>query len=192
VSSGYIYIALERDVTPEFGAIERVLAGVGMQLVNVITQQVSALSPCGDQMFVTREWIVAQIAERRDVTIQWWYSGGEDLCCRFNPDVLAGRWWVEFFLDGVDDERVDALVERLLGYFKECCTRGDVRALVVDRSGNLEETDWDAVIAGREALRNVPDILVLPQGLVPPGLVPADEELSECPQHIVLLTSRAH
>jgi len=186
VSSGYIYITLERDVTPEFGAIESVLAGIGVRLENVITRKISALSECGEQVFVTREWIVAQLTERRGVSMQWWYGGAEDLYCRFNPDDLDGCWRVEFGLDGVDEERAEALVERLLGYFKECCTRGDVRALLVDRSGYLEETDWDAVIAGRETLRNVPDILVLPRGLAPPGLVTADDESSECRQHIIL------
>ena len=171
---------------PELEAFERLLEPVGLSLENPGTRQVLALSADGDQMRTTREWIVSQLAAKRVVSIQWWYSDSEDVYCRFKPDPADGHWSIEFGLDGVDAAKAEALITEIVAFFKENCAADNAAALVVDTTGQLEEMDWRAIVRGDELLRHVPDILVLPRAISTPGFELVRQEMKGCPQHAIL------
>jgi hypothetical protein len=192
MSRGYIYLFFGNDAAPELGSFEKLLAAIGLRLRNPASQKIFTLSSMGSQRPVTHQWIVAQLAEEREVSIQWWYSGAEDIYCRFRPRASARQWRVEFGLDGVDDDKVESLIRKVLDFFKEHCVRGDVAALVVDRTGDFEETDWDGVVEGREILRVIPDILVIPRTVVAAsGVTTTWEELIGCPLYFRLSASES-
>jgi hypothetical protein len=98
------------------------------------------------------------------VSIQWWYTDAEDVYCRFRPRQRQKQWYWEFGLDGVGADQREELIGIAGRYFIESCVRSEAEGLVIDRTGNLEETDWDSAIRGRATPEGVPDILILPPG----------------------------
>lgn len=152
MTAGYIYCFLGNNSTPDLALFERLFSSIGLYLENPETKQVLALSPTGERIATTRQAIVSQLAAKADVNVRWWFGPSEDVYCGFHTDTLDGQWRVTFRLDGVDHERMLAVIERALSYFRRHCAAGGVVALVVDRSGALEGLDWDAVVCGSEVL----------------------------------------
>ena len=188
MTGGYIYCYLGNATAPDLDSFERLFSSIELSLENPETKQVFALSPTGEQVVVTREDIASQLAMKADVNVQWWFGRFEDIYCGFHTDTVNGRWRVTFRLDGIDHEPASAVVERLLAYFKSHCAGDDAVALVVDKSGALEETDWDAVVCGGQPLREIPDVLILPRSIVTPGFEDERRQLPECPMYDILGT----
>lgn len=186
MSSGYIYFYLGSHVAPDLRAFERMLERIGVYLENPGTSGVVVLSPTGEQVSSTRKTIQSELANTRSVSVQWWYSDSEDIYCRFNPQAAKGEWSVEFGLDGVTASKAAAFVEVIVEFFTSWCRENRAAALVVDKTGELEDVNWNAIIEGAEPLRCVPDLLIIPQDLVTPQLDGVREEISGCAHHSIL------
>lgn len=185
MSSGYIYWFYEKTTAPNLSEFERRFRSIGLRLEGPM-RQIRAISPAGEQMIVSREWIAAEVATGRAVSFQWWFNDSEDVYCRFSPgDDKDRQWSAEFGLDGVDNENLDAVTNTIVAYFKEQCAHSAVSAIVIDRTGDLEEIDWRAVVAGRQPLQFVPDLLVLPRIALAASVMPY-VVLTECPAYALL------
>src|SRR5215212_9409065 len=165
MSTGYIYCYLGNDATPSVTAFEKLFMPIGLHLEVPRTPHVFALSSTGDQIATSREEISSRLAERCGVNLQWWFGACDDVYCGFHTDTINGQWRVTFRLDGVDPDKAASIIDRMLLYFKDNCQECDAAALVVDRTVALERCDWDAVVAGMQMIREVPDILILPRSL---------------------------
>jgi hypothetical protein len=135
MSSGSILLYFAPGAAPSLAVFEALFSGIGLRLEQPGSGRVFSIAAEGEQVPVTREWIEAQIAAENDVSVQWWYTDSEDVYCRFEPQVRDELWRVELGLDGVDHDRAEMLISVILDYFK----KGDFVALVVDRTGQLED-----------------------------------------------------
>ena len=109
-----------------------------------------------------------------------------DVYCGFHAVTVDGQWRVTFGLDGLESSRAALIIDSAVSYFAHHCELGGVAALVADRTGAFEEIDWDAVVAGGQKVREIPDLLILLRSLVPPDLQSVSEEFAQCPRYLLL------
>ncbi len=129
----------------------------GIFLANPDTQLISSLSKDGEQLVVSREWLISQVNARETINFQWWLNGSIDLYCRvrFLTDLIIK----EFGLDGLG-EKITFINKVLITWFRKEIPLGIARGIVIDNFGVSEEYNWDDFfIEGKNFEGEIPDVL---------------------------------
>ncbi|MER5444870.1 hypothetical protein ABT052_00050 [Streptomyces sp. NPDC002766] len=134
----------------------------GIRLANPATGRVTAITngpdSWGDQVPVSPQQLAqaAELATDPEVNFQMWLDAQTDVFVRVRRlDGSAAA--IEFGLDGLGAAQ-ESVIRAIAQAIRQ--TWNDCLGLVVDRSGDTEETDWDAVV-----LQGEPDIVRMPDTL---------------------------
>ncbi|MBP0459727.1 hypothetical protein [Streptomyces montanisoli] len=152
------------------------LDACGLRTTNPGSGRVSLISngpgSYGEQAFTTKAELLQRMAATADATgtvdevnFQLWADADADVFTRVRR-LPGGVTSLEFGLDGLDGEQLKHSVAALLRTLDTY--RDGTLGFVLDRQGEGEELDWDAVLTGAAArIAPLPDTLGLHRAYVP-------------------------
>lgn len=159
----------ERTTTTSFAEQKNAFSEAGLWLEHPTRAAEIMLDVDGDDVELGAG-AIAELLELKlgPVNVEWWFSSDENLTCKYDYEPL-GMEIQTYYLDGLTALQCSILEQLLTKFVRE--RRVETRALIVDRSGDTAEFDWDAVI-----LYERPNSFPLPESMILPA--PIAEKLS--------------
>lgn len=126
----FLTVLVKGSFPEAFGFVETLLQPLGFLLVNPDSGQITHWSDDGQQIAISRTWIIDEAQTGKAKNVQFWQSGCDDLFVSW-IDASPG-WEFSFHLDGVTPELKVALATALsnailvdlrLQYGEECALR---------------------------------------------------------------------
>lgn len=137
----------------------------GFLLANPRSREVYRISDEGQRVVEGRERVLAELGSPTigSSTYQFWIDANVDIVCSFRSWEETGVA-IRFYVDGLTWGQRAQVARRAIQFSFRMAS---LRAIVVDRSGDSEETDWEAVVAGAdEDLDGVPEFAAF-SGIAP-------------------------
>jgi hypothetical protein len=138
----------------------------GMLLENPNSHRVTAIDDTGEQVPMTVESLMNQLARGVSTGFQFWLDMSTDVYCRFRT-AANGLMVQTYSLDGLSaDERLQVQATMWDAWGKDVLAS---EALIVDLYNQTETVDWDTVVDNRSVtVHPVPDLLVMRQNAPTP------------------------
>src|SRR6266850_5728582 len=133
---GWVYIYESPPASERFEELVDHFALDGISLTNPGTGRAISLSPIGEQILTTREGILKELTERKEVPFNFYLDSTTNLFCsidKLNDKVLREG----YSLDGKTEQESERVIKSLTDLF---CKRAENRVafgLVVDKYAGL-------------------------------------------------------
>ena len=155
----YLYGPVE---TFDLRALLNDLSLNGITLSNPANGRVTALTPDGDQVDVTLDFLSAAVSSADPITFQVWMPNHADVCCRIRY-LAANRLVEEYGFVGLDQNERSQVLNTLVERFSTKALQEQHLFFVGDPEGYSIDVNWDELaVTGNYESKLCPDFLGIP------------------------------
>ena len=155
MSRGFCYLAERSGFGFPLAELESSLTKIRIWLNNPSNGRITELSDEGDQIEVTRAELNESLRCKSVATFQLWLAGDTDIRCSYRH-IEENLFVHAYGFDGLDKSEADRVAQWALDRFTDQVAEGNAVLLAVDRSGETNDFDWDALV-GKSI--NLPPVL---------------------------------